>query len=354
MKKIECQTYPVYFGQDWSPLEAFISSKSYSSYFVLVDENTEKHCLPILLEKLAPFSFKPIRIPSGEINKRIDTCNMIWNALVSGGADRSSLLVNLGGGVIGDMGGYCASCYMRGIDFILIPTTLLSQVDSSIGSKLGIDFQNYKNLVGLFNNPEFVHIDTQFLNTLSNRELTSGFAELIKHALIADQNLWKDILSIERVDMNVDWVSLVHRSVLIKKKVVEADPKERGLRKILNFGHTIGHAIESLLLKSEKPILHGEAIAIGMVCEAYISNRLLNLKERELHEIISYIKRIYPTSIPVSDNIDKLMGYIAGDKKKEAGKNMLSLLNKIGDCHPNIDVNDDLIVESISYLENLS
>lgn len=354
MEKIECQTYPVYFGNDWKPLKRFLESKAYSNHFVLVDENTERDCLPILTDGLEAFSFHVIRIPSGEINKNIDTCNTIWKSLVSEGADRSSVLINLGGGVIGDMGGYCASCYMRGIDFVLIPTTLLSQVDSSIGSKLGIDFDNYKNLVGLFNEPEFVFVDTRFLNTLSARELVSGFAELIKHALIADQKLWKEIFLFHSLNAKVEWESLVYQSVLIKKRIVEQDPKEKGLRKILNFGHTIGHAIESLFLNSDHPLLHGEAIALGMACEAFLSNKVLNLREEELNTIIQYLKRFYPLDVSISSNLSELMSFIAGDKKVVAGKNQFSLLEKIGQCQPNVNVSDDLIAESISFLENLS
>ena len=221
-------------------LLAYIEQGQYSQILVLVDENTKTACLPILTKVLSSLPLSVIEIQAGESHKNLDSCQLIWTAMLANNADRKSLLINLGGGVIGDMGGFCAATFKRGMDFIQVPTTLLAQVDASVGAKLGIDFMRIKNGIGLFQPPKLVCIYPHFLNTLDKRELYSGFAEVIKHALIADIKYWERLLKIKKLEANqFDWASIIQHSVELKKSVVEADPLEKGLRKILHFGHTV-------------------------------------------------------------------------------------------------------------------
>ncbi|MCC6690576.1 MAG: 3-dehydroquinate synthase, partial [Bacteroidia bacterium] len=245
-----------------------------SIFFILVDQNTIVHCLPYLIAEVKSLkNAEIIEIESGEQNKNIKVCIELWKVLGEYQANRKSVIINLGGGVICDIGGFVASTFKRGIEFINIPTTLLAQVDASVGGKTGIDFNNFKNEIGVFNNPSAVIVNPYFLKTLSKKEYLSGFAEIIKHALIADLAYWEKILKTELSD-EVGIAELVKQSIAIKRKVVESDPHEKGLRKILNFGHTIGHALESYFLeKNESIVLHGEAVAAGMICEAYLSFR---------------------------------------------------------------------------------
>ena len=248
MKKIECNTYDIFIN-DWSAINQYITTGNFSSIFVIVDDNTLKYCLPLFEEKVNA-SFRVICIQDGEQHKNIDTCMFIWNKMIELGADRHSLCINLGGGVIGDMGGFVACTFMRGMPFTQVPTTLLSQVDASVGGKLGIDYNDYKNLIGIIQNPGAVFMYTDFLKTLPYRQLLSGFAEIIKHGLIRDKQAFERLTKVESLS-NIDWEELIHESVLIKQKVTEEDPYERGLRKILNFGHTLGHAIESNALSND-------------------------------------------------------------------------------------------------------
>mgnify|MGYP003324163997 CR=1 FL=1 len=265
-----------------------------------------------------------IEIKSGEKNKNISTCNLIWEQLTINNFDRKSLLINLGGGVIGDMGGFCASTYKRGIDFIQIPTTLLAMVDASVGSKLGVDSNGLKNQVGLFSNPESVIINPIFLETLSEEELKSGFAEVVKHALITDKDLWQKITSTPF--NNLDWKEIIYTSLEIKNKIVVSDPKEKGERKKLNFGHTFGHAIESYYLEKGTPILHGQAIFMGIILESEISD----LTQSEKNEIKNYILSNF--ALPYTPKKSYLHKFLLNDKKNQEGKINFSLLKGIGNC----------------------
>ncbi len=321
--------YEIKLGEASSNLSRFLSNQTYSKVFVLVDENTGRDCYPKIEKVLLGLHPHLIRIQSGEIHKNIDTCQYIWSQLMEQEADRKSLLINLGGGVIGDMGGFCASTYKRGIDFLQIPTTLLSQVDASIGGKLGIDFQEVKNSIGLFKNPKTVLVDTEFLQTLPTREIRSGLAELLKHGLIADAEAWGSLIRIQDVK-HVDWMPYVYESLLVKQKIVTADPFEQGLRKSLNFGHTIGHAIESQALRGDNPFLHGEAVAIGMVIEAYLSYRMLGLDKGSVREISDYITKIYGFHPISEEDYDVLIGWMRQDKKNDERGINFSLLPEIG------------------------
>ena len=352
MEQIKLADYSIFVGSIWQDLEDFLQQHNYSKIAVLVDHNTQKDCLPLLQQYLATFDLEPIIIPAGEYYKNIDTCQLIWSRMMDLKMDRKALLINLGGGVIGDMGGFCASTFKRGFDFIQIPTTLLSQVDASIGGKLGIDFMQIKNSIGLFKNPKAVFIDPIFLKTLPLREIRSGFAEIIKHSLIADHNQWLSILQINRLE-DVNWLDYLLPSLKIKQRIVEEDPFEHGLRKALNFGHTIGHAVEGFALESENPLLHGEAIAIGMICEAYLSLRLTNLQQESFHTIWELIRIIYePEALP-AEAFEHYLALLRNDKKNEGASINFSLIQAPGQVIVNQTAEESLIIESLNYYNNL-
>ena len=318
MKEIKSSDYSVWIGGNSL---SKLNISAYSKIAILVDENTKRDCFP-KLPKLE--NSIVIEIKSGEEYKNINSCNFIWEQLTKHNFDRNSLLINLGGGVIGDMGGFCASTYKRGIDFVQIPTTLLSMVDASVGGKVGINFNQFKNQIGLFNNPKSVLINPNFLETLAENQLKSGFAEVVKHALISDNNLWKQLMS-TNFD-SLDWGNIIETSVQIKNKIILADPFENGERKKLNFGHTFGHAIESFYLEKETPILHGEAVFMGMILETEISN----LSKTEKNEIKNYILSNFP--LPYTLKKNNLHKFLINDKKNKGERINFSLLNKIGSC----------------------
>lgn len=349
---IQLSEYTILFEADaWEALRGFLAKKVQDEIFVLVDENTAVHCLPILREAVQISELKVIQVASGEAHKTIDTCQFIWTQLAQMRASRKAVLLNLGGGVIGDMGGFCAATYKRGIDFIQIPTTLLSQVDASVGGKLGVDFGLIKNGIGLFQNPKTVCISTMFFNTLPEAEIRSGFAEILKHALIADRSYWQQLQMVDLSQGN--WSAVVEQSIRIKKDIVKQDPFEKGLRKVLNFGHTIGHAIESLSWQSSAPLLHGEAVAIGMLAEAYISHQLLGLDADMLQQIALTITKIYPYwDIDLLD-VDQILLLIQQDKKNEGKQRAFSLISSIGQASFNHVVNDDLIKASLDYYKSV-
>lgn len=336
----------VQIGPISETLSQYLSDKNYSKVMVLVDQNTKKHCYESV-KPLLP-AHKVIQIKAGEENKNLETCSYIWEQMTENELDRHSLLVNLGGGVIGDMGGFCAATYKRGIDFIQIPTTLLSQVDASVGGKLGIDFQGFKNHLGVFTLPNAVLIDKEFLKSLPERELRSGFAEIIKHCLIQDAAKWKEIKILDLDQQNLG--DLIQHSVEIKKKVVAADPTEKGLRKILNFGHTLGHAIETFFLdKGKKRLLHGEAIAAGMIAEAYIGFQKGMLNEDELSQIEEFIYAVYGTVNIDSADFDTIIKLTQQDKKNRGKLVRASILKGIGDCAYDISLSKTDMKKAIAY-----
>ena len=328
-----------------SSLNGFFAEHQHSKVAVLVDENTLKHCYPIVQNHL-PDHFL-IEIPSGELNKNLQTCEKIWKELTAQHLDRRSLLINLGGGVIGDMGGFCAVTYKRGIDFINIPTTLLASVDANIGGKLGIDFMGFKNHLGFFQDPNEVFIDPVFLNSLTPRELRSGFAEVIKHGLIADAEYFKEVIK-DGLDQP-NWNAVIAHSVHIKNEVVSLDPKEKGLRKILNFGHSVGHAIESFYLDSDNHLLHGEAIAIGMICEAYLSTKLLGMSQDNLEIITDTILKIYPELVINKGDFTSIIKLMYQDKKNVNSFLNHSLLYEIGRAGYDIAVDEKDVMDSLFY-----
>jgi 3-dehydroquinate synthase len=345
---IATSQYPVHLFSQPEELARLIPAQDYSSLFILADENTEKHCLPLLMKNWTEPAPDLIRIPSGEIHKSLESCSSIWAQLLKAGADRHSLVLNLGGGVIGDMGGFCASTYMRGIDFIQIPTTLLAQVDASVGGKLGIDFAGVKNSIGLFRAPTSVLICPEFLHTLPEREWRSGLAEMIKHALIADPEHW-DQLYKAKDWKQLNWRDCIEKSIRIKRDIVEKDPEESGLRKVLNFGHTLGHALESLSLQDNAPLLHGEAIAAGMIMEAFLSCRKTGLPQSKLQEISSLIFRIFGKYKAPAARLNELMELIRKDKKNKNGQIRFSLLEQIGQPVFDQSCTEEEIAEALAF-----
>jgi 3-dehydroquinate synthase len=328
-------------------LPEFLSSKQYSKLVVVADNNTKRHCYPTL-KTILP-KHKLISVPSGESFKTLATCEKIWEAMTSEELDRHALVINIGGGVIGDMGGFCAAVYKRGIDFVQVPTTLLSQVDASVGGKLGVDFQGFKNHLGVFNIPKTVLIDPEFLKTLPEREIRSGFAEIVKHCLIADAEKWNEIR--QKDFENQNWNDLIAHSVKIKQNVVEQDPTEKGLRKILNFGHTLGHAVETLFLsKTENQrLFHGEAIAVGMIMESYLSFERKMIDARTLQDIEEFLFATYGKVEIKPEEIDQIIALTRQDKKNKGKEVRFSLLTGAGQCGYDIVVSASEMRKSIAY-----
>ena len=335
----------VFFGEIIHELAAKIDLESYSQVAILVDENTKEHCLPVLNIRHSLL----IEVPSGEQFKTIQTCITIWDRLTEAEFDRHGLLINLGGGVLGDMGGFCAATYKRGIDFINIPTTLLAQVDASVGGKLGVDFHGFKNHIGLFTMPKAVFIDTQFLTTLDKRQLRSGYAEVIKHHLIADKLGFDQLVKNTQLN-TIDLQALVQHSVEVKSHIVQDDPTEKGHRKVLNFGHTIGHALESYYLRSEKPLLHGEAISYGMIAEAHLSWQKGLLSGSELKMISDYLVKMFGTIAIQPDDYADIIVMMGQDKKNSSGVVSFVLLEMIGQPVWDQTVSTEEIVKSLDYL----
>ena len=327
-----------------------LKNSSFSEVFVLVDENTEQFCLPII-NKILPDNYKLVTIKSGEANKTLATCEFIWQQLTNTNADRQALLINLGGGVICDMGGFCARTYKRGIQFWNIPTTLLSQVDASVGGKLGVDFGVFKNHIGLFSEPDMVVIDSVFFNTLPAGEILSGFAEMVKHSLIRDGDMFAELRAQEIAAIN--WQKWVPKSVEIKKAVVEEDPTEKGVRKILNFGHTIGHAIESYHLDKTNSLKHGEAVAMGMIAETYLSYSKGFLSENDRDTIIQYLLGVFPQLEIEQSAIKPIINLALQDKKNVKGSIKAVLLNAIGEAVIDVEITEDDISESLNYYNQL-
>ena len=341
--------YQVIIGKNLiEKISELFDFSNYSKVAIITDTNLKRH-LQTLENNL---SIKPtvIELKPGEAHKTIKTVEQIWNNLSDAEFDRKSLIINLGGGVITDIGGFAASTYMRGMNFINIPTTLLSQVDASIGGKTGIDFADIKNLIGTFQQPKLVVIDIKTLETLPASEYNAGFGEIIKHGLIQNAEYFKFVTSKKPNDFSqTELVEIISKSCEIKKAIIESDVNEKGARKLLNFGHTIGHAIESLSLNSDKPLLHGEAISIGMIAEAKISQLLGNITESDIEHLRLCLIN---ADLPISTIIDtsNIFEKINKDKKNDSGYIKWTLLKKIGNAEYDIDVDDKLIRKAIEYI----
>jgi 3-dehydroquinate synthase len=320
--------YPIQIGdQALTQLTSWLEGASFSQLLVLDDTHTHQHCYPKLVPHLPAHAVHTV--PAGEQHKHWQTCMDIWQAMTDLALDRKALVLNLGGGVMGDMGGFAAATYKRGLDFIQIPTTLLAMVDASVGGKLGIDFEGYKNHIGLYREPLGVYIFPPFLGTLPAEEVRSGLAEVIKHHLIADAAAWPQLR--HQTDLHALALEpIIRHSVQIKADIVAADPQERGLRKALNFGHTIGHALETLRLASPHPLLHGEAIAVGMIAEAFLSQQRGLLSTEALADVTEYLRTIYPAVSLDEADIDPIIQLAYHDKKNEGGQILCTLLAGIG------------------------
>lgn len=322
--------------------------------YVVVDENTRKYCLPTL-EKLSFFSDIPVlEIHSGEDYKSIESVVSVWNFLEDNGADRHSLLINLGGGMLSDLCGFAASCFKRGLHFVNIPTTLLSQVDASVGGKTGINFNGLKNEIGVFNQPQTVLIASQFLKTLDNENLLSGYAEMLKHGLIYSKPHWAELLDFDLNHINFDSLSeVIARSVEVKEHFVINDPTEKNIRKALNLGHTVGHAFESYALYEGRSILHGYAVAYGMIVELYLSVVKCGFSKEEADRISKWIVTTYGAFKVEREAYDSLYMKMTKDKKNEAGRINFSLIPEIGKVEINIDCEKELIFDALDYFKSL-
>ncbi len=318
MEEIKSYDYSIWIGDD---LASKLNFNTYSKIAILVDENTKKYCLS-LIPKLKNTII--IEIISGEENKNLKTCNLIWNILLKNNFDKNSVIINLGGGVICDIGGFCASSYKRGIDYINLPTSLLAMVDASFGGKVGVNYDNFKNQIGFFKNPKQVIINQKFLSTLPSDEFNSAFGEIVKYALIGDSKLWKILLKNKIQNLNLK--DIITKSIKLKNAIILKDFRENNERKKLNFGHTFGHAIESYYLNQGTTILHGNAVLLGILYELEISN--LSFDEKTI--IKNYILKNF--KLPDLPKKSKLFSFIQKDKKNVHEQVNFSLLNGIGNC----------------------
>ena len=342
----------IYFNDEGiAQLNNYIQTKLPSGIFILVDENTHEYCLPAFLSQLVTeTTIEIIEIESGEENKNIHTCTGVWEALSELGANRKSLMINLGGGVITDLGGFVAATFMRGMDFVNVPTTLLAMVDASVGGKTGIDLGMLKNQVGVIQLPTMVLINTLFLESLPTRQMLSGFTEMLKHGLIYHKEHWEKLKNIDLINHVVP-VELIHESITIKNKVVTVDPHEKGLRKILNFGHTLGHAIESYLLQNENrdALLHGEAIAIGVILESFLSSKTTGLSEKDTDEIKDIFLSFFDKVSFTGEEIEAIIEFMKYDKKNAYGRINFVMLEKIGKAQIDHQASHSLIKEAFRY-----
>ncbi len=340
IKKIKSNNHFVFVGDDCNKeLKLFLKQNKYSQIFILCDENTMKFCLPQLIHTNEVLSkAEIIEVDSGEINKNIETTVLCWQTLTELEADKNSLLINVGGGMISDLGGFIASTYKRGIDFINIPTTVLGMADASVGGKNGIDFLHFKNQIGTITQPKAIFCSTHFLATLPKRHVDNGFAEIIKIAIIADKNLFKEICIAGEFNTE-NWTKIIIRAIELKNNIVKKDPTEKNIRKLLNFGHTIGHAIESYLM-DKKDLLHGEAIATGMYYETKLAHqlKLITSDEREIIEII--LNKYYKIESFTASEIGEITAIAKHDKKNKGNRINFSLPNGIGKGKINVEITE--------------
>ena len=347
---------PVNYSENaYAQLNKYICTANHSAIFILVDCNTHQHCLSRFLQRLETNqSFEIIEMEAGEESKNIETCSGIWGTLSELGADRKSLLINLGGGVVTDLGGFVASTFKRGIAYINVPTTLLSMVDASVGGKTGVDLGNLKNQIGVITQPEMVLIDSKYLNTLPANEMRSGLAEILKHGLISGEAYWEKATSLHQLSLD-DLDGLISESVAIKTKVVQQDPREENQRKTLNFGHTFGHAIESYFLTHPKKtkLLHGEAVAVGMIIAAYISTKITGFPEEKLTSITEKILDIFPKVNMEKSDFKKIIDLLKFDKKNTHGNINFVLLKDIGQPEIDCKVPENVLMEALAHYREI-
>lgn len=337
----------IYIGDVRDGLNNVIEDYHPSRIFIICDENTAQLCVPKI--QYLTDNIQLILTTSGEKNKNLETCRSIWSTLIEKSADRDAIVLNVGGGVVCDMGGFAAACFQRGIRFAHVPTTLLSMADASIGGKLGVDHDGFKNYIGLIQNPSFIWIDPSFLETLKPLEIKSGMAEIVKHAIIGSRSLW-NIISEAKSTEDLNWVEVFEENIPVKVKIVESDFREQGLRKVLNFGHTIGHALESFYLASREPVTHGQCVAIGMLMESRIAVSLDLMNSTDFESIREVIFRILSPEVVSLPGVEMVLPWIEGDKKKSKGRVGFSLPDRIGSCGWDIPVEEKVIIDSFEWV----
>lgn len=327
-----------------------ISECQHDRVFVLTDETTKRLCWPKLSSMRCMQEVTLLTIPATDTNKNLESLALVWDALSKGGATRHSLLINLGGGMVTDLGGFAAATFKRGIDFINIPTTLLAMVDASVGGKTGVNFGGLKNEIGVFCDSRFVILDTLFLNTLDHDNICSGYAEMLKHGLLSDDRMWSELLTFPLCNPDLQRLQLMlAQSVRVKEKVVEADPLEKNIRKALNLGHTVGHALESLAMRKGQPVLHGYAVAWGLACELFISNIKEGFPTDKLRQTAAFIRENYSLPMVTCDDYPELYRLMTHDKKNTAGTINFTLLADVGDIRINRTATKDEIFEALDF-----
>ena len=330
-------------------LATAIAECEHDRTFILVDETTERCCLPIVSDMDCVRGAQTIIIGATDTNKTLESLSHVWEALGEGGATRHSLLINIGGGMVTDLGGFAASTFKRGINYINIPTTLLAMVDASVGGKTGINFRGLKNEVGVFSNASTVILDTIFLKTLDAENIRSGYAEMLKHGLISNEQMWAELVTFELENPDFSKLSrMLADSVAVKQRIVTEDPLELGIRKALNLGHTAGHAFESFALKQE-PILHGYAVAYGLICELFLSTIKTDFPSDKMHQTVSFIKEHYGKMTITCDDYPTLLELMTHDKKNVAGTINFTLLGGIGDIRINQTATKEEIYEALDF-----
>ena len=331
-------------------LVSAISECEHDRIFVLTDETTQQLCWPKIKNFKALKDSTPIIIKATDTHKNLDTLSQVWQALSNGGATRHSLMINLGGGMVTDLGGFAASTFKRGIDFINIPTTLLAMVDASVGGKTGINFGGLKNEIGVFSDSRFVIINTQFLDTLDHDNICSGYAEMLKHGLISDERTWAELVTFDLDNPDLNQLQrMVAESIKVKERIVEADPHEHGIRKALNLGHTMGHAFESFAMRRSTPILHGYAVAYGLISELYMSARKTAFPTDRMHQTVRFIRENYGTLNITCDDYPTLIELMHHDKKNTSGIINFTLLGNVGDIRINQTANEEEIKEALDF-----
>ncbi len=335
-------------------LSEAIAECKHDKLFVLVDETTAQLCLPVVEGYDCIKEAQRIIIGATDANKTLDTVGHVWSELQRMGATRHSLMINLGGGMVTDLGGFAASTFKRGITFINIPTTLLSMVDASVGGKTGINFGGLKNEIGVFNNAQCVILDTTFLLTMDQENILSGYAEMLKHGLINEDKMWAELLNFEGIgnNKNTSYLATLNRmvadSVEVKQRIVTEDPHEHGIRKALNLGHTAGHAFESLALK-RKPILHGYAVAYGLVVELYLCCVKVGFPQDKMRQTVNFIKEHYGRMAITCDDYEQLIELMHHDKKNVGTDINFTLLGGIGDIRINQTATEAEIKEALDF-----
>lgn len=331
-------------------LYSAIQECPHDKLFILVDEHTRELCLPLISGFGYLNDANIITIGAEDVHKNVETLVHVWQSLGDGGASRHSLMINLGGGMVTDLGGFAASTFKRGIKYINIPTTLLAMVDASVGGKTGINFNGLKNEIGVFSPAEYVLIDTEFLKSLDTRNLLSGYAEMLKHGIISTTGHWAELLNFNMMDIDYKALqTLVAKSVQIKEGIVAEDPFEKGIRKALNLGHTAGHAFESLALETNRPVLHGYAVAWGIVCELYFSHLRTGFPKDKLRQTVQFIKDHYGVFTFDCKQYDRLYQFMTHDKKNNAGIINFTLMGEIGDIRINQSANQEEIFEMLDF-----